>query len=282
MLMGWESDPWWLFTTCSLFYTIKREYNFGLIELIRVSPRFGVMLFSMCLSIAFIVVDTLSVLSVFQSVLPTGVEPFWKVCINERQHLPKMITADSIFVTSCPSSSNVSATWSSLTISRPRWTACAPTGYVAWIRCRSPACPRPTRATTEIPRIRSTIPMPAVPRISSISKVPPAAAEKKWDGSVNRRHVRRKTRGRRTTTRKIPHNRPCRSQSHTTLKMTATIWMFRRVNTGLRKRESIRFRRPCIWKRFTGWSHLRGGRVPFLSREKNDSFWMFDDPPSIY
>lgn len=69
-----------MFTTVSLFYTIKREYNFGIIELVTVSPRFGIMLASMCLSIAFIVVDTCSVLRVFNaSSLPTGVEPFWKV-----------------------------------------------------------------------------------------------------------------------------------------------------------------------------------------------------------
>jgi len=37
------------------------------------------MLVSMCLSIAFIIVDTLSVLNVFSSVLPTGIEPFWKL-----------------------------------------------------------------------------------------------------------------------------------------------------------------------------------------------------------
>ncbi|PLB41360.1 uncharacterized protein BDW47DRAFT_100011 [Aspergillus candidus] len=73
-------DPWWVFTTVSLFYTIKREYNFGIIELVTVSPRFGIMLASMCLSIAFIVVDTCSVLRVFDaSSLPTGVEPFWKL-----------------------------------------------------------------------------------------------------------------------------------------------------------------------------------------------------------
>jgi hypothetical protein len=73
-------DPWWLFTTCSLFYTIKREYAFGLLELVKVSPRFGIMLVSMCLSIAFIIVDTISVLNVFSSsALPTGVEPFWKL-----------------------------------------------------------------------------------------------------------------------------------------------------------------------------------------------------------
>ncbi|KAF7179026.1 hypothetical protein CNMCM7691_007796 [Aspergillus felis] len=73
-------DPWWIFTTCSLFYTIKREYNFGIFELVSVSPRFGIMLASMCLSIAFMIVDTCSVLNVFShSSLPTGIEPFWKL-----------------------------------------------------------------------------------------------------------------------------------------------------------------------------------------------------------
>ncbi|KAJ5661933.1 uncharacterized protein N7477_009549 [Penicillium maclennaniae] len=72
-------DPWWVFTTVSLFWTIKREYNFGLWELVQISPRFGIMLLSMCLSIAFIVVDLLSVLNVFTDSLPTGIEPFWKL-----------------------------------------------------------------------------------------------------------------------------------------------------------------------------------------------------------
>ncbi|KAB8274493.1 hypothetical protein BDV30DRAFT_209088 [Aspergillus minisclerotigenes] len=73
-------DPWWVFTTCSLFYTIKRLYNFGIIELVTVSPRFGIMLASMCLSIAFIIIDTCVVLNAFPAhTLPTGVEPFWKL-----------------------------------------------------------------------------------------------------------------------------------------------------------------------------------------------------------
>jgi hypothetical protein len=65
----------------SLFWTIKREYTFEIWELIKVSPRFGVMLLSMCLSITFIIVDTCSVLNVFSDALPTGIEPFWKVCL---------------------------------------------------------------------------------------------------------------------------------------------------------------------------------------------------------
>lgn len=84
-----NSDPWWIFTTISLFYTIKKEYNFGLWELVVVSPRFGVMLVSMCLSIAFLIVDTLSVTNVFSDALPTGIEPFWKV----RSQLPLRYTS---------------------------------------------------------------------------------------------------------------------------------------------------------------------------------------------
>ncbi|KGO74748.1 hypothetical protein PITC_083570 [Penicillium italicum] len=72
-------DPWWIFTTASLFWTIKREYNFGLWELVAVSPRFGIMLAAMCLSIIFMIVDTCSVLNAFSSRLPRGVEPFWKL-----------------------------------------------------------------------------------------------------------------------------------------------------------------------------------------------------------
>ncbi|KAJ6095678.1 hypothetical protein N7486_006424 [Penicillium sp. IBT 16267x] len=72
-------DPWWVFTTVSLFWTIKREYGFGIWELVLIIPRFGVMLVSMCLSIAFIVVDTLSVFRVFKDELPIGIQPFWKL-----------------------------------------------------------------------------------------------------------------------------------------------------------------------------------------------------------
>ncbi|CAG7930568.1 unnamed protein product [Penicillium olsonii] len=72
-------DPWWVFTSLSLFWTIKREYSFGLWEIIKISPRFGIMLAAMILSIVFIIVDTCSVLNAFKSVLPTGIEPFWKL-----------------------------------------------------------------------------------------------------------------------------------------------------------------------------------------------------------
>lgn len=76
------SDPWWLFTSCSLLYIIKKEYEFGLIELIRISPRFGVMLVSMSASLIFVILDILSVTGVIQLGLATGVEPFWKVWVS--------------------------------------------------------------------------------------------------------------------------------------------------------------------------------------------------------
>ena len=70
-----KSDPWWIFTTVNLFWNIIHRYSFGFLGIIRVSPRFGILLLSMCLSLAFIIVDILSV----TSVIDTGaINPFWK------------------------------------------------------------------------------------------------------------------------------------------------------------------------------------------------------------
>ncbi|CAK1366253.1 hypothetical protein CB0940_09326 [Cercospora beticola] len=73
-------DPWWIFTACSLFYNIKSRYDFGYIELIRVSPRFGVLLAAMLTSIGFLIVDILAVThAIPSSGLPDGINPFWKL-----------------------------------------------------------------------------------------------------------------------------------------------------------------------------------------------------------
>ncbi|OAX82936.1 hypothetical protein ACJ72_02706 [Emergomyces africanus] len=72
-------DPWWIYTTCNLFYVIKSQYDFTYLELVRHSPRFGVMLAAMCISIIFLIVDLLSVVHAFKGALPTGVNPFWKI-----------------------------------------------------------------------------------------------------------------------------------------------------------------------------------------------------------
>jgi hypothetical protein len=72
-------DPWWILTTVLLFYYIKSRYELSLWEIIRISPRFGVMLAAMLLSIAFIILDILSVIGALKSSLPTGINPFWKL-----------------------------------------------------------------------------------------------------------------------------------------------------------------------------------------------------------
>lgn len=78
----WEAlcrDPWWIFTTVALFWTIKTQYEMSLNEIIRISPRFGVMMGSMIISIVFIILDICSVTGAFSSSLPVGINPFWKL-----------------------------------------------------------------------------------------------------------------------------------------------------------------------------------------------------------
>ena len=76
----YNRDPWWIFTILNLVYNIKKRYDFGFIELVRISPRFGVLLVVMTLSVLFLFVDILSVTHVIPSKgLPDGINPFWKL-----------------------------------------------------------------------------------------------------------------------------------------------------------------------------------------------------------
>ncbi|EXJ55300.1 hypothetical protein A1O7_08227 [Cladophialophora yegresii CBS 114405] len=78
----WEAlcrDPWWILAACLLIYNIKTKYDLSLTQIVRISPRFAVMLGAMVLSICFIVLDVLSVTSALKSVLPVGINPFWKL-----------------------------------------------------------------------------------------------------------------------------------------------------------------------------------------------------------
>lgn len=78
----WEAlcrDPWWIVAAVFLMYNIKTKYDLSLLQIVRISPRFAVMLGAMLLSIIFIILDVLSVTDAFQSVLPVGINPFWKL-----------------------------------------------------------------------------------------------------------------------------------------------------------------------------------------------------------
>jgi hypothetical protein len=77
----WEAlcrDPWWIFTTIFLFWVIKTQYEITLKEIIRISPRFGIMLLAMVLSVVFIVLDILTVTGALRLPGPIGINPFWK------------------------------------------------------------------------------------------------------------------------------------------------------------------------------------------------------------
>ncbi|KAF2792124.1 hypothetical protein K505DRAFT_247366 [Melanomma pulvis-pyrius CBS 109.77] len=77
----WEAlcrDPWWIFTTIALFWTIKTQYEITLKEITRISPRFGIMLGAMVLSIVFIILDICSVTGAFHTGT-VGINPFWKL-----------------------------------------------------------------------------------------------------------------------------------------------------------------------------------------------------------
>ncbi|EME43256.1 hypothetical protein DOTSEDRAFT_72605 [Dothistroma septosporum NZE10] len=92
-------DPWWIFTTINLLWNIKSKYEFGLYELVRVSPRFGILLGAMLLSIGFVIVDILSVTHVIGGgALPDGINPFWKLafvfkCLSDTMVLDDFKTA---------------------------------------------------------------------------------------------------------------------------------------------------------------------------------------------
>lgn len=79
----WEAlcrDPWWILSALILIYNIKTKYDLTSTQIVRISPRFAVMMGAMFLSIIFIILDVLAVTtSAFRSALPVGINPFWKL-----------------------------------------------------------------------------------------------------------------------------------------------------------------------------------------------------------
>ncbi|KAH7392860.1 hypothetical protein BKA66DRAFT_411587 [Pyrenochaeta sp. MPI-SDFR-AT-0127] len=78
----WEAlcrDPWWILTTLYLFWVIKSQYEMTVKEIVRISPRFAVMLLAMILSVIFIILDIFAVTKVLRLAGRTGINPFWKL-----------------------------------------------------------------------------------------------------------------------------------------------------------------------------------------------------------
>ena len=72
-------DPWWIITTIYLFVIIKTQYDMTIKDILRISPRFGIMLAAMIISIVFIICDVLSVTNAITVGNDTGINPFWKL-----------------------------------------------------------------------------------------------------------------------------------------------------------------------------------------------------------
>jgi hypothetical protein len=74
-------DPWWIITTVYLFTIIKTHYAMTIRDIIRISPRFGIMLASMLISISFVVCDVCAVTGALKigGDSDTGINPFWKL-----------------------------------------------------------------------------------------------------------------------------------------------------------------------------------------------------------
>ena len=78
----WEAlarDPWWIFTTCFLFYKIKAQYEFTALSLISTSMRFVVMMFCMVLSIAFLLADVIVTAANIST--DAGINPYWRLTL---------------------------------------------------------------------------------------------------------------------------------------------------------------------------------------------------------
>ncbi|KAJ3549630.1 hypothetical protein NM208_g405 [Fusarium decemcellulare] len=68
-------DPWWIFTIANLLWNIKFRYTLTMRQIMRISPRFAILLLSMSLSVVFIVLE---ILAVTPALSIGGINPYWK------------------------------------------------------------------------------------------------------------------------------------------------------------------------------------------------------------
>jgi hypothetical protein len=53
-------DPWWVFSGVVFFHIIRECYSLNAFKLMRISPRFGILILAIFLAMAFTVVDIIS------------------------------------------------------------------------------------------------------------------------------------------------------------------------------------------------------------------------------
>lgn len=124
----WETlarDPWWIFTSCSLIYIIKREYELGVFELIRASPRFGILIMTISLSLIFIIADVVETAT--HASQNDGINPYWKVSTSSL--LRPLLSHSMLINCSWHLFSNAAQTHFSLTTSRKCLISSLPTPW---------------------------------------------------------------------------------------------------------------------------------------------------------
>ncbi|KAK5041804.1 hypothetical protein LTR13_002471 [Exophiala sideris] len=73
-------DPWWCFSCFTLFHVIRKCYGTGVFELIKRSPRFGILLCAIGLAMIFTAFDISA--SIHNFIGSTdGINPFWKLSL---------------------------------------------------------------------------------------------------------------------------------------------------------------------------------------------------------
>jgi len=75
-------DPWWASSVLILMFQIHQTYKLPVASIVTLSPRFGILLLAMTLSIIFVLLDVIAVTTnSFASTLPDGLNPWWKLAM---------------------------------------------------------------------------------------------------------------------------------------------------------------------------------------------------------
>lgn len=73
-------DPWWIYSCLTLFHVIRKCYGVHVCRLVAKSPRFGILITSILVAIAFTICDIVA--SVEPNLSKTdGINPYWKLAL---------------------------------------------------------------------------------------------------------------------------------------------------------------------------------------------------------
>ncbi|KAG9255685.1 uncharacterized protein F5Z01DRAFT_552465 [Emericellopsis atlantica] len=148
-------DPWWIFTTVKLVLVIRQNYEYSILGLVRTSPRFGIMLLCMLLSIVFVVIDVVATALISAQ---SGINPYWRLalvfkCASDaiflddfKSVLDKIAESALKYVANLPSTSKDGGFGSAQVVSGRRYSG--PNGHA--VGCRRPSAAQRPRHFVQI------------------------------------------------------------------------------------------------------------------------------------